>query len=114
MAKLLKDETARRLMASLDVTESLTQPRNRAVRRRIRSVGGSQRSYVEITSSSSPSEYIGNVLEYPGGPTSEEDVKIEVFGATTNEYNDGYSAFADLGTNVDGDDVYYIDGYLLG
>lgn len=81
------------------------------------SVGGSyEKPWVEITTVDSPSEYTGNVLEYPGGPVKEdgEGVLIKVFGATANSYEEGYAAFAEKNTDDSGEDVYYLDGYLLG
>ena len=114
MAKFLSDRSAQRLGPALDAIESLAQRKNNAPRRRIRSLGGSVRQWVQITSVTSPSEYIGDLYDFPGGAATQTGIKIGVFGASTNEYNVGYAAFADKSTNTDGEDVYYIDGYLLG
>ena len=76
--------------------------------------GGSERPWVEITSVTSPSEYIGDLYDFPDGSATQTGIKISVYGASTNEYQVGYAAFADKSTNSDGEDVYYIDGYLLG
>ena len=76
--------------------------------------GGSERPWVEITSVISPSEYIGDLYDFPDGSATETGIKINVYGASSNEYNVGYAAFADKTTDSDGEDVYYIDGYLLG
>lgn len=115
MAKLLSDSDAARLGPALNAIESMTQPKNRSSRRRIRTISsGSVRQWVEITSVVSPSEYIGNLYDFPDGSVDEAGITIKVFGATSNEYKEGYAAFADKSTNSDGDDIYYIDGYLLG
>ena len=92
----------------------LPQKKRNAPRRRIRSLGGSVRQWVVITSVTSPSEYVGDLYNFPGGSATQTGIKISVYGASSNEYNVGYAAFADKSTNTDGEDVYYIDGYLLG
>lgn len=71
--------------------------------------GGAAREWVVITAVNSPSSYVGDVYDKPGGSVKETGVDIGVFGASTNEYNVGYGAFADKS-----EDIYYIDGYLLG
>ena len=114
MAKFLSDRSAQRLGPALDAIESLAPRKNNAPRRRIRSVGGSVRQWVKITSVTSPSEYIGDLYDFPDGSAIQTGIKISVYGASTNEYNVGYPAFADKSTNADGEDIYYIDGYLLG
>lgn len=115
MGKFLKDSTAIRMLNSIDFTESFPQGRRAQNRRVIRTIAaGSVRSYIEITSVKSASEYTGNVLEFPGGEAIKEGIAIEVIGAASNEYQVGYSTFADKAKNSDGDEVYFIDGYLLG
>lgn len=114
MAKFLSDRSAQRLGPALDAIESLAPRKRNAPRRRIRSLGGSVRQWVKITSVTSPSEYVGDLYQFPDGPVTQTEIKISVYGASTNEYYVGYAAFADKSTNTDGEDVYYIDGYLLG
>jgi hypothetical protein len=115
MAKFLSDRSAQRLGPALDAIESLAPRKNNAPRRRIRSVGGgSVRQWVKITSVTSPSEYIGDLYDFPDGSATQTGIKISVYGASSNEYNVGYAAFADKSTDSAGEDVYYIDGYLLG
>ena len=114
MAKFLSDRSAQRLGPALDAIESLAPKKRNAPRRRIRSLGGSVRQWVVITSVTSPSEYVGDLYNFPGGSATQTGIKISVYGASSNEYNVGYAAFADKSTNTDGEDVYYIDGYLLG
>jgi len=110
MAKLLTDETAAELPSIFEAVRNMQQETHTRPRRRIRSLGGGgTRSYVEITSVSSPSEYIGDVYSGPGGDITETGVSILVANATSNEFEVGYSNFADKA-----DDIYYLDGYLLG
>jgi len=72
--------------------------------------GGGSRSYVIITAVTSPSLYTGNVITSPDDSTViDTGVTIKVSGALGNEFEVGYSAFADKV-----DDVYYLDGFLLG
>ena len=80
---------------------------------------GTTRAFVVITSVIDAATYIGDVLQSPnGGEVIKEGVSISVNGAASNEYQEGYSAFADVvNEDIGGgafDDVYYIDGYLLG
>jgi hypothetical protein len=115
MAKLISNRDAARLGPALNAIESMTQPKNRASRRRVRSKGGgSVRQWVEITSVTDPSTYIGKLYDFPDGDIEETGITIKVYGATSNEYKVGYSAFADKSKDGSGNEVYYIDGYLLG
>ena len=111
MAKLLTDETAAELPSIFEAVRNMQQETHTRPRRRIRSLGGgTERAYVIITSVISPSSYIGNVLTSPTDSTViATGVSIGVSGATANPFNVGYPAFSDKV-----DDVYYIDGYLLG
>lgn len=115
MAKFLSDRSAQRLGPALDAIESLAPRKNNAPRRRIRSVGGGVSEYwVTITSVTSPSEYVGTVREEPTGTVLESDANITVYGATANEFAVGYADWAKKKTNSGGDDIYYLNGYLLG
>lgn len=116
MAKLLSDRDAARLGPALNAIESMTQKKNRTSRRRVRtkSSGGSVRQWVQITSVTSPNSYIGDLYESPDGDVEESGISISVYGATSNEYKVGYAAFADKSEDASGNEVYYIDGYLLG
>jgi len=79
------------------------------------SVGGvASRPWVQITSVTSPSAYIGDLYDSPGGSVEEAGITISVYGAESNEYTVGYAAFADKSEDSSGNEVYYIDGYLLG
>ena len=72
--------------------------------------GGAERPYVIITSVTSPSVYVGNVITSPDDATViDTAVDIKASGALSNAFEVGYQAFAD---SVD--DVYYLDGFLLG
>jgi hypothetical protein len=115
MAKFLSDRSAQRLGPALDAIESLAPRKRNAPRRRIRSSskGGSVRQWIIVTSSSSPSEYTGDVYTGPNGDLVEEGVTVKVNGATANAFEEGYAAFGDK-VEEDGEDVYYLDGYLLG
>lgn len=113
MARVLSETTYRRMMGSIGVTEGLpTESRMPSVRR-IRSTGGGDggtRSYVIITAVTDPANYIGNVITSPEDPTVvTADVAIKVSGATANEFEIGYSNFADKSG-----DIYYLSGGLLG
>ena len=116
MAKFLSDRSAQRLGPALDAIESLAPRKRNAPRRRIRSSneGGSVRKWVVITGVTSPSEYTGSLYEGPEGELEEEGVTVAVFGATSNAFETGYAAFADQAKDSEGNDVYYLDGYLLG
>ena len=116
MGSILSDKTADRLPGALDAIESLKMPKVRTSRRRVRSVGGggSVREYVTITSVIDAANYIGDVYDRPGGEVVDTGASIQVLDAVSNEYEEGYSAFADKSTDSNGDDVYFIDGYLLG
>ncbi len=116
MAKLISNRDAARLGPALNAIESMTQPKNRASRRRVRSVsnGGSVRQWVVITSATDPSTYTGDLYDFPNGSIEETGISIKVLGAVSNEFKSGYSAFADKSEDSDGNDVYYIDGFLLG
>jgi|11BtaG_2_1085332.scaffolds.fasta_scaffold14740_2 hypothetical protein len=116
MAKLISNRDGQRLGPALDAIEAMTQPKNRASRRRVRSVssGGSVRKWVVITSVINPNEYMGELYDYPDGELEEPSIKILVYGAESNEFESGYAAFADKAEDSNGDEVYYIDGFLLG
>jgi hypothetical protein len=117
MAKLLKDETAKRLIPALDAVEAMAQPRNRATRRRVRTsggAGGASRSWVVITSVTDAANYIGTEQKGPSDSTVvKSGITIKVYGATANEFTEGFKAFADK-VKENGADVYYIDGAILG
>ncbi|MEE9352576.1 MAG: hypothetical protein V3U78_09970 [Thiotrichaceae bacterium] len=118
MSKLLSDQTASRMLNSIQVTENLTSqtraPKRRIVRQR-RASGGGTRSYVIITSFIDAENYIGNVITSPFDSTIiTPDVKIVVKDGTTNAFDVGYTNFADLTTFTDGTERYMLDGYLLG
>lgn len=75
--------------------------------------GAAERPWVVITSSSSPSEYTGDVYTGPNGDLIETGVSVAVKGATANVFKEGYEAFGDKVTEGESD-IYYLDGYLLG
>ncbi|MCP4989039.1 MAG: hypothetical protein GY928_24170 [Colwellia sp.] len=117
MAKFLSDRTAQRLGPALDAIESLAPRKRNAPRRRIRTrqeESGSVRSWAVITSVTSPSEYTGNILASPGGQAIETGVTILVYGAMSNEFSVGYAAFADKAVDSENNEVYYLDGFVLG
>lgn len=114
MAKVLSDNTANRLMIALDVVDNLPAPTRGQSRRRVRTKskggGGASRSYVIITSVTDAANYVGNVLTSPADPTVvKTGVTIQVAGAVANPFRVDYPAFADLV-----DDIYYLEGDLLG
>jgi hypothetical protein len=115
MAKLLSDRSAQRLGPALDAIESSAPRKGRSPRRRIRSNGaGSVRSWVVITGVTDAANYTGDVYDFPEGEAVENNVIIQVLGATQNPFQTGYGSFADKSTNAQGDEIYFIDGYLLG
>ncbi len=106
-------------MNALPIVESLEGGVNRRTRRRVRTGGpAAERKYVVITSVERPEEYTGNVIAGPYDDTiSTTGVQIRVPGATSNEFEVGYEAYADASTQeIDGKQttVYILDGYLLG
>ncbi len=117
MARVLSENTYKRMMASISTTEGLpTEARAPSVRR-IRSPGGGgggTRSYVKITSVTSPSTYVGDVIVGPDdGTPLIEDIVIKVENALLNAFDVGYSSFADKYTNGSGVDEYYLAALLL-
>ncbi len=113
---LLSKSKALEIQQTIDIVRNISQAKNQKSRRRIRSIQGQEssiRSYVVIRSSSSASDYTGDVLEGPAGSVIETGVSIRVNEATANPYENGKGAFADKVTE-NGADVYYIEGYLLG
>jgi hypothetical protein len=76
--------------------------------------GGSERSYVVITSVESASSYIGDVITSPDDATViTEGVAIKVENALSNAFDVGYSNFADKTKDGSGNDVYYLAALLL-
>jgi len=114
MAKVLSDNTANRLMIALDEVDNLRKDPRGKTRRRIRTVskggGGAERPYVAITAVTDAANYVGNVLTSPSDSTVlKSGVTIQVPSAEGNPFIVGYTTFSDLVN-----DIYYIDGYLLG
>lgn len=112
MAKMLKDSTAKELPAIFETVRNIQQQTRTQPRRRIRSLGGGgTRAYVVITNNDDgPAEYVGDVINGPDDPTVKTaDVVIKVSGATANDFEVGYSNFADKSG-----DVFYLSGGLLG
>lgn len=105
---------AQEIQRTINAVSDMAPKKNRKGRRRVRTGGisddGGSRSYVVITSVSSPSSYTGDVLTSPDDSTVvESGVTIKVLGALTNAFEVDYSNFADKS-----DDVYYLDGRILG
>lgn len=76
--------------------------------------GTASRSYVQIVTVIGPAEYTGIAYDGPDGDVLDNSANIQVLGAASNPFQEGYKAFADKVTNSQGEDIYYIDGYLLG
>jgi len=111
MAKLLSNEHANELPEIFETVRNIQQAsRGRPIRRDRGIGGGSSRAYVKITGVTDAANYIGVLLTGPEDDTViKEDIVIRVKGATTNEFAVDYPAFADVV-----DDIYYLDGTLLG
>ena len=117
MAKFLSDRSAQRLGPALDAIESLAPRKNNAPRRRIRTrqeESGSVRNWAVITSVISPSEYTGDIFTGPEGEAIESGATILVYGAESNAFSTGYAAFADKALDSEDNEVYYLDGFVLG
>ncbi len=75
---------------------------------------GGSRSYVVITAVNSASSYVGDVVISPDdSDVLVEGVNIAVENATSNPFEEGYSAFADKSIDGSGDDIYYLSALLL-
>lgn len=112
MAKLLSDQTASELPAIFEAVRNISQVTRGQPNRRDRGGTGStgSRSYIVITAVVSASVYTGDVLTSPTDTeVLETGVAIQILDATFNELGVGFSAFADVA-----DDIYYIEGALLG
>jgi hypothetical protein len=118
MGKLVGKETEKAIFDTIDDVRNMKQPRGRKSRRRVRTGGGgggsASRSYVTITSATDAENYVGDVLEYPGGPGIVSGVAIVALGATANPFQPGYSTFADQSQDSEGNIIYYIDPFTLG
>lgn len=112
MAKLLSDQTAEELPEIFEAVRNMSQAtRGRPIRRDRGGGGGAERPYIIITEVTDPANYVGNVLGGPAdlGTIVEEDVAIQIIDATANELVIGFKSFSDVV-----DDVYYLEGALLG
>ena len=111
MAKLLSNQHAEELPRIFEAIRNMEQStRGRPIRRDRGIGGGGSRAYVVITAVTDAANYTGNVITSPDDPTIiTAGVAIKVQGATANEFEVGYSNFADVV-----DDVYYLGGGLLG
>jgi hypothetical protein len=112
MAKLLSNQHAEELPRIFEAVRNMDLPTRGRPIRRDRGIGGGggSRSYVVITAVTDAANYVGNVITSPDDSTViDTGVAIKVNGATANSFEVGYENFAD---NVD--DVYYLDGSLLG
>ncbi|MGB2265090.1 MAG: hypothetical protein ACPH3C_07875 [Glaciecola sp.] len=112
MAKLLSDQTAEELPAIFETVRNIQQATRGESKRRDRGIGGAaaSRAYVIITGVTNPATYTGNVLKGPDdSEVKKTGVAIRVKGATSNEFEIGYAAFADLSNGS-----YWLNGSLLG
>lgn len=112
MAKLLSDQTASELPAIMEAVRNMTQVTRGRPIRRDRGIGGgaSSRAFVIITAAGGASSYTGNVLTSPTDSTVlKTGVVIKIRDATQNALSPGFGSFADLA-----DDIYYLEGALLG
>ncbi len=114
MAKFLSDRDATRLGPALNAIEALTQPKNKASRRRIRSKGGRpSRSYIKFIDEFTCDAWDSYSDFTAGEDPVNEGASVIAPNLTSNAFEEGDEGYADETTDSNGDPAYVVDAYLL-